>query len=105
MSSGKQGGGLEKLLKNVACAGGAAVTTCTFVHPIDLLKVRLQIQGEAGRQTKQYNGVRGVISTVYAEEGLLAFYKGIGAAWCREGSYTSLRIGLYEPIKGVVGAD
>ena len=41
----------------------------------------------------------GVIKTSLAEEGAGAFYKGIGAAWLREASYTSLRIGLYDPIK------
>lgn len=40
-----------------------------------------------------------------ADEGAGAFYKGIGAAWMREASYTSLRIGLYEPAKGWTGAD
>ena len=93
------------LLKNVACAGGAAVITVSFIHPIDVVKTRLQIAGEAGRQTKQYNGVSGVVKTVLADEGAGAFYKGIGAAWMREASYTSLRLGLYEPCKGIVGAD
>ena len=93
------------LIKNVACAGGAAVITVSFIHPIDVVKTRLQIAGEAGRQTKQYNGVSGVIKTVLADEGAAAFYKGIGAAWLREASYTSLRLGLYEPCKGLVGAD
>lgn len=37
-------------------------------------------------------------------EGPGAFYKGIGPAWLREASYTSLRLGLYEPIKILVGA-
>ena len=40
-----------------------------------------------------------------ADEGASAFYKGIGAAWMREASYTSLRLGLYEPMKAVTGAD
>jgi len=40
-----------------------------------------------------------------ADEGAAAFYKGIQAAWLREASYTSIRIGLYEPAKGLVGAD
>lgn len=91
------------LIKNVAGAGGAAVITVSFIHPIDVVKTRLQIAGEAGRQTKQYNGVSGVIKTVLADEGAGAFYKGIGAAWMREASYTSLRLGLYEPIKGALG--
>lgn len=42
----------NKLLKNVACAGGAAVITVSFIHPIDVVKTRLQIAGEVGRQTK-----------------------------------------------------
>lgn len=93
------------MLKNIGCAGGAAVITVSFIHPIDVVKTRLQIAGEAGRATKQYNGVSGVIKAVLADEGAAAFYKGIGAAWMREASYTSLRLGLYEPMKGLVGAD
>ena len=96
---------LKKLGLNVLCAGGAAVVTVTFIHPIDVVKTRLQIAGEAGRQTKQYNGVSGVIRSVLADEGAAAFYKGIQAAWMREASYTSIRLGLYEPAKEVVGAD
>jgi len=38
------------------------------------------------------------------DEGFGAFYKGIGPAWLREASYTSLRLGLYEPVKMLVGA-
>lgn len=95
----------SKLFKNVFCAGGAAVITVSFIHPIDVVKTRLQIAGEAGRQTKQYNGIGGVVKTVLADEGAAAFYKGIGAAWMREASYTSLRLGLYEPCKSITGAD
>jgi len=40
-----------------------------------------------------------------ADEGAMAFYKGIGAAMMREASYTGIRIGLYEPMKAVTGAD
>jgi hypothetical protein len=93
------------LFKNVSLAGTAAVLTVQVIHPIDVVKTRLQIQGEAGRQTKQYNGVSGVIRTIATEEGMASFYKGIGAATMREASYTSLRIGLYEPMKGLTGAD
>lgn len=96
---------MKKMITNIACAGGAAVITVSFIHPIDVVKTRLQISGEAGRQTKQYNGMTGVVRSVLADEGAGAFYKGIGAAWMREASYTSLRLGLYEPCKGLVGAD
>jgi len=47
----------------------------------------------------------GTTSTVIKEEGVLALWKGVNAAWLREASYTSLRLGLYEPIKVLFGAD
>ena len=50
--------------------------TVQIIHPIDVIKTRLQIQGEAGRATKQYNGVSGVIKTIATEEGVASFYKG-----------------------------
>ena len=46
-----------------------------------------------------------MIKTIIADEGAGAFYKGINAAYMREASYTSLRLGLYEPLKSVTGAD
>ena len=32
---------MTKLVKNVFCAGCAAVMTVTFVHPIDVVKTRI----------------------------------------------------------------
>jgi hypothetical protein len=83
------------LYLQVGAAGASAVATVTFIHPIDVVKTRLQVSGGA---------IGGVIGSAMKNEGALAFYKGINAAWLREASYTSLRLGLYEPIKGVVGA-
>jgi hypothetical protein len=45
------------------------------------------------------------VRSIIASEGAGSFYKGIGAAWLREASYTSLRLGLYEPLKGVLGCE
>lgn len=83
------------LLSQISAAGASAVATVSFIHPIDVVKTRLQVQG---------GSISGVVSSTVSVEGPLAFYKGIGAAWMREASYTSLRLGLYEPIKGLVGA-
>lgn len=91
--------GMTKLLKNVFCAGAAAVFTVTFIHPIDVVKTRMQIA------PKGKGGLGEVISDAMKEEGPGAFYKGIGPAWLREASYTSLRLGLYEPVKALVGAN
>jgi hypothetical protein len=42
---------------------------------------------------------------VVGDEGVFALWKGVNAAWLREASYTSLRLGLYEPVKIAFGAN
>lgn len=69
-----------------------------------MVKTRLQISGDgsSGRNYKAL-GINGTIKVIFKEEGLKSFWKGIGAAWLREASYTSLRLGLYGPIKHAMG--
>lgn len=45
----------------------------------------------------------GTTSKIVGNEGALALWKGVNAAWLREASYTSLRLGLYEPCKVAFG--
>ena len=78
-------GYMTKLLKNVFCAGCAAVLTVTFIHPIDVVKTRIQVESNKGNNV----GIGGVIKGALDDEGAGAFYKGIVPAWCREASYSS----------------
>lgn len=87
----------------MAAAGTAAVTTVTFIHPIDVVKTRLQVSGDGGGRNYKALGLGGTVSVMAAEEGVASFWKGIPAAWLREASYTSLRLGLYDPIKKAMG--
>jgi len=90
---------------NLGCAGGAAVITVTFIHPIDTVKTRLQVSGTGNARNYAELGLAGTCSTIAKEEGIAAFWKGIPAAWMREASYTSFRLGLYAPLKKAFGAD
>lgn len=63
-----------------------------------MVKTRLQVSGGGNRNYKEL-GIGGTVKVIASEEGVAAFWKGIGAAWMREASYTSLRLGLYGPIK------
>jgi hypothetical protein len=40
---------------------------------------------------------------IIKEEGVRGIYKGLSASLLREGSYSTLRLGLYEPIKEGLG--
>lgn len=93
------------LLKNMGAAGSAAVITVTGIHPIDVVKTRLQISGEGGGRDYKSLGISSSMRVIIKEESILAFWKGIGAAWMRESSYTSLRLGLYSPIKSAMRVD
>jgi len=86
------------LLTQLGMAGSAAVITVTFIHPIDVVKTRIQISSEYGAL-----GMGGTVKKVVGAEGISALWKGVNAAWLREASYTSLRLGLYEPCKIAFG--
>ncbi|KAI3883377.1 hypothetical protein MKX03_009610 [Papaver bracteatum] len=71
-------------------SSGMAVTTATgFTHPLDVLKVRLQMQ--LGK----------ICSQMVKSEGPTALYLGLTPALTRSVLYGGLRLGLYEPSKYV----
>jgi len=45
-----------------------------------------------------------VIAQTYSKEGLASFWKGIVWAWGREGSYASIKLGAYAPVRDAIGA-
>ena len=63
-------------------------------------RTRIQISTEYGAL-----GMFGTVGKVTTDEGVAALWKGVNAAWLREASYTSLRLGLYEPTKVLFGAN
>ena len=84
----------------------------TVTHPVDTIKVRLQLQGELGKRavempssaastphTLKYNGFLRGMGTILKDEGINGLYKGFSASLLREASYSTIRMGLYEPIK------
>lgn len=44
------------------------------------------------------------VSSLVKNEGPLAFWKGIPFAWGREGSYASIKLGAYAPVRDAIGA-
>ena len=83
------------LMQSVALGGMSCVFTVNFTHPIELVKTRMQVSGDS---------MGTVIAQTYSKEGLGAFWKGIVWAWGREGSYASIKLGAYAPVRDAIGA-
>lgn len=95
---------LKKDIQKAGLAGAASIVACTSTHPIDTIKIRMQLQPTLEDGTKKYKGLVQGIKLIASEEGLKkGVYKGIEASWMRESVYSTLRLGLYEPIKRATG--
>ena len=76
-------------------AGGVGCGLAGFItNPCDVIKVRNQQFTDAKYRTFHRTAV-----SIFREEGARGFYKGASASVLRECTYSSLRMGLYEPIK------
>ena len=73
-----------------AIAGIGGFSGWMFVHPFDVLKVRMQIN-----EGKNISAIR-AFSQIYRMEGLKGMYSGLSAAAARQFSYTTSRLGLYD---------
>lgn len=85
------------LYGGVSSAVAEAVTV-----PLDVLKVRMQLQGESGG-ARQYRNTLDAAVQIASKEGPLAFTKGLKPAVLRQLTYGSLRFGLYVPCKSFYG--
>jgi len=76
-------------------AGGVGCGLAGFItNPFDVIKVRNQQFADT-----KYQSFRSTAVSILKEEGIHGFYKGAAASVLRECTYSSLRMGLYEPIK------
>eukprot|EP00043_Microstomoeca_roanoka_P006969 m.67602 g.67602 ORF g.67602 m.67602 type:complete len:299 (-) comp13639_c0_seq2:98-994(-) len=71
--------------------------------PIDVVKVRLQVEGSDG--TRQYKGMMDAAVKTARREGITALWKGLQPALVRQFFYGGLRYGLYAPIRNMIGVD
>lgn len=83
------------LVESIALGGASCVFTVNFTHPIELVKTRMQVSGD---------GLIHVCSNTLKKEGIGSFWKGIVWAWGREGSYASIKLGGYAPMRDALGA-
>lgn len=68
--------------------------SAVFVHPLELLKFRMQLSGEKGATVDHKNSFQAIVNMAKNEK-LSGFYKGISANFTRQLVFTSTRVGLY----------
>lgn len=77
--------------------GLSSMMACFVTHPLDLLKVRMQMNSvKVGERPP---GVFTVAGTVIRTQGLGGLYKGLSAALMRQATYSTTRFGVYDAIK------
>mmetsp|Transcript_32109 Transcript_32109/g.84782 ORF Transcript_32109/g.84782 Transcript_32109/m.84782 type:complete len:328 (-) Transcript_32109:179-1162(-) len=89
--------------RQLVYGGMASCVAEAITIPFDVLKVRLQLQGQGG-EARQYRNTLDAIGKITRQEGLMAFTKGLKPAVLRQLTYGSLRFGLYAQWKQVLGA-
>ncbi|KAL7526028.1 hypothetical protein ACHAXR_001278, partial [Thalassiosira sp. AJA248-18] len=94
-SVGVQEGSVPNALVSGLSAG---VAGNTLTNPIWVVKTRLQLLADSTAGQKVYTGYRDAIKTIFREEGVGGFYKGISASYwgCLEGA---MQFMIYEQIK------
>lgn len=87
--------GLWRNAKPFVNSGLAGCLTLTVCHPIDLLKVRIQLgQGS----------VADVVRSVLKHEGARSFYTGWSAQMLRQLSYGTMRLGTFQWLRDTVSS-
>eukprot|EP00043_Microstomoeca_roanoka_P017296 m.180251 g.180251 ORF g.180251 m.180251 type:complete len:311 (-) comp16612_c0_seq4:2973-3905(-) len=82
--------------------GTGAVATmgaCVFSNPLEVLKTRLQLQGEMqarGSYTTKYRGVFHAGYVIYRNEGIRGIQKGLGLGLLYQAVMNGTRLGLYD---------
>ena len=87
-------------------AGGmAACIAVTFTNPIELVKIRMQLQGElaAVGQKVYRNPIQGM-GVIFRNEGIRGLQKGLVAAYIYQIGLNGSRLGFYEPIRNALNS-
>ena len=84
---------------NFGLVGASCTVAQGTVHWTQTTMVRQQLQSAATGAEPSFVST---LAGVYSSEGMLGLYRGFSSAAFREMTYSSLRFGLYEPLKAAI---
>lgn len=92
----------RSLLVEWMLAGSATMGACLVSNPFDMIKTRMQIQGELARldpSQKLYRNPLQAFAHIARAEGVRGLQGGLGPALLFQLMMNGTRLGLYEPVK------
>eukprot|EP01038_Epipyxis_sp_PR26KG_P014920 gene14920-20069_t len=94
-------GGFFDFIAKASIAGSVSAVVSAGLNGVDVTKIRMQNQAASGKEAV-YTGLLNGMHKIYREEGWKGLSKGIYSSMLRELSYTSIRMGAYEPIRAIL---
>lgn len=93
------------LWKKIVAGGGAGALASAVANPTDLVKVRLQTDGQMKGPDgellpKRYTGMVHAFTTIVKEEGVLGLWKGVGPTCGRATALAAAELATYDEVKG-----
>lgn len=90
---------LDFMLGSLACCGA-----CVFTNPLEVVKIRLQLQGELqtqGSYRQHYRGVLQALWLVGRNDGLRGLQKGLGAGLLYQGLMNGIRLSFFSYMQAL----
>lgn len=85
-------------LQAAAAGGMAGAITRAVAHPLDVLKIRFQLQLEPLKSGSKYYSMHQAIKSIVKEEGLLTLWSGHVPAQCLSISYGLIQFSTFEKL-------
>jgi solute carrier family 25 protein 34/35 len=87
----------------------ATSSACVFSNPLEVCKTRMQLQGELtsvdATKVKPYRNVFHAFYKILTTEGIVGLQRGLVPGMAYQASMNGIRLGLYAPVKNVIGAE
>lgn len=80
-----------------AFGGLSGIIATSLVLPLDIIKVRIQLLGERTLHAGNRSFLT-VVQSIFHQDGILGFYKGLDAAIFRQATYSTTRLGIYKTL-------
>lgn len=87
-------------------AGSATATACIFTNPLEVVKTRLQLQGElATAGSLPQRGLFKTFTKIFQDEGVRGLQRGLVPGMVYQVVMNGTRLGVYGKLKTMTGAD